>query len=94
MNYFGSCLCGNITYEVVGEFEKFFFCHCRYCRKDTGSAHASNLFSSSAKLKWLKGEDEVKTYNYNNSGHIYQNEKANWDHGLEDIPYYKELPIE
>lgn len=134
MNYLGSCLCGNITYEVVGEFEKFFFCHCRYCRKDTGSAHASNLFSSSAKLKWLKGEDEVKTYNYNNSGHIksfcpncssalpniqmngkllvvpagsldsdvliiptghiYQNEKANWDHGLEDIPYYKELPIE
>ncbi len=134
MNYSGSCLCGNITYEIIGEFEKFFFCHCRYCRKDTGSAHASNLFSSTAKLKWLKGESEVRTYNYNNSGHIksfcpncssalpnvqmdgkllvvpagsldsdvsiipdghiFQNEKANWDRDLEDIPHYDELPTE
>jgi len=134
MKYTGSCLCGNITYEIVGEFEKFFFCHCRYCRKDTGSAHASNLFSSTAKLKWLKGENEVRTYNYKNSGHIksfcpncssalpniqmdgkllvvpagsldsdiaiipsghiFQNEKANWDRDLEKIPHFEELPVE
>lgn len=134
MNYSGSCLCGKISYEIIGEFEKFFFCHCRYCRKDTGSAHASNLFSSTAKLKWLKGESDIKTYNYNNSGHIksfcpncssalpnvqmdgkllvvpagsldsdiaiiptghiFLNEKANWDNDLEDIPHYEELPVE
>ncbi len=29
------------------------------CRKDTGSAHAANLFSSSAKLNWLSGEDSI-----------------------------------
>ncbi|QEN08178.1 GFA family protein [Oceanispirochaeta crateris] len=70
MKYLGSCLCGNIQYEVDGEFENFFLCHCKSCRKDTGSAHAANLFSSTAKLKWLKGEGEVKTFNYQNSGHI------------------------
>ncbi len=70
MKYSGSCLCGNIKYEITGNFEKFFFCHCKFCRKDTGSAHASNLFSSTAKLQWLKGKNEVKTFDYNNSGHV------------------------
>lgn len=70
MRYHGSCLCGNIAYEVKGEFEHFFFCHCKSCRKDTGSAHAANLFSATAELKWLKGEEDVKTFNYKNSGHI------------------------
>ena len=70
MKYTGSCLCGNIQFEIIGEFESFFFCHCRSCRKDTGSAHAANLFSSTAELKWVKGEKEVRTYDHNNSGHI------------------------
>jgi hypothetical protein len=70
VKYTGSCLCGNIQFEIHGTFEKFFLCHCKSCRKDTGSAHAANLFSADAQLKWLKGEHEVKTFNYNNSGHI------------------------
>lgn len=70
MKYEGSCLCGEITFEIEGEFENFFLCHCERCRKDTGSAHAANLFSSTAKLKWLTGEAKVKTFNYNSEGHI------------------------
>ena len=70
LKYSGSCLCGKIQFEINGTFENFFFCHCKSCRKDTGSAHAANLFSSDANLKWLKGENEVKTFNFNNSGHI------------------------
>ncbi|MBN2655930.1 MAG: GFA family protein [Spirochaetales bacterium] len=70
MKYSGSCLCGNIQYEIDGEFENFFFCHCKSCRKDTGSVHAANLFSSTASLKWVKGANEVKVFNYQNSGHI------------------------
>ena len=53
----GSCLCGAVRFEVTGAFESFFLCHCSRCRKDTGSAHGANLFSSTAKLAWLKGED-------------------------------------
>ncbi|MCW7755429.1 GFA family protein [Desulfobotulus sp. H1] len=70
MKYLGSCLCGNIQYEIDGEFENFFLCHCKSCRKDTGSVHAANLFSSKAKLRWLKGENKIKVFNYKNSGHI------------------------
>lgn len=68
--YLGSCLCGNVKYEVVGSFESFFLCHCKYCQKDTGSAHAANLFSSTSKLNWLSGEDSVKTFNLSNTRHV------------------------
>lgn len=61
MRHLGSCLCGRITFEVVGSFDDF--CHCRSCRKDTGSAHTSNLFSATVKLRWLKGKEEVKSFN-------------------------------
>ncbi|MCB1488035.1 MAG: GFA family protein [Bauldia sp.] len=58
----GSCLCGAVRYEVEGRFERFFLCHCAHCRKDTGSAHAANLFSATAKLSWLSGADKVTTF--------------------------------
>lgn len=59
----GSCLCGQAKFEIEGSFEGFFLCHCKYCQKDTGSAHAANLFSGNAKLKWLSGQQQVKTFN-------------------------------
>jgi hypothetical protein len=65
----GSCLCGEVKYEVIGEFESFYLCHCNRCRKDTGSAHAANLFSLSAQLKWLSGQESVKTYNLPSTRH-------------------------
>jgi hypothetical protein len=70
VKYTGSCLCGRVTFEIQGDFENFFLCHCGRCRKDTGSAHAANLFSSTAKLRWLSGQNEVKTFNYHSEGHI------------------------
>lgn len=59
----GSCLCGDVRFEIDGAFERFYLCHCEYCRKDTGSAHAANLFSASASLKWISGEDKVSRFN-------------------------------
>lgn len=59
----GSCLCGEVRFEIEGEFERFYLCHCEHCRKDTGSAHASNLFSSTATLRWASGKDKVSQFN-------------------------------
>lgn len=58
----GSCLCGEVRFDIIGDFESFFLCHCKHCQKDTGSAHAANLFSSKAELKWSSREDKIKTY--------------------------------
>jgi hypothetical protein len=70
MTYYGSCLCKSVKYEVVGIIEDFYLCHCKYCRKDTGSAHAANLFSSKAKLKWLEGEENVKVFKLEDTEHV------------------------
>ena len=67
--YSGSCLCGKVRFEVNGEFESFFLCHCEYCQKDTGSAHAANLFSTSARLHWLCGENDVRTFDLPSTRH-------------------------
>lgn len=61
-DYFGSCLCGTVKFEIQGDFESFYLCHCQHCQKDTGSAHAANLFSQSAKLTWLSGADAVTSF--------------------------------
>lgn len=67
--YAGSCLCGGVRFEVVGEFERFYLCHCGYCRKDTGSAHAANLITSTGKLVWLSGQDRVRQFTLPSTRH-------------------------
>ncbi|MFC3678732.1 GFA family protein [Bacterioplanoides pacificum] len=68
----GSCLCGAVAFEIHGCFEQFYLCHCQHCRKDTGSAHAANLFSTTARLSWLKGEELYRVYTLPGSAHSKQ----------------------
>jgi hypothetical protein len=68
-NHQGSCLCGAARFELEGEFERFYLCHCEYCRKDTGSAHAANLFSSTATLRWVSGKDQIRQFNLPETRH-------------------------
>ncbi|MCX7560949.1 GFA family protein [Sulfitobacter sp. F26204] len=66
----GQCLCGAVKFRISGEFESFFLCHCSRCRKDSGSAHSANLFSSSAELIWVSGEANIKTFHLPGSRHM------------------------
>jgi hypothetical protein len=67
--YSGRCLCGEARFDIEGEFEHFYLCHCEHCRKDTGSAHAANLFSSTATLKWLSGQENVRRFDLPGTRH-------------------------
>ena len=59
----GSCLCGEVKYEVCGKAERFYHCHCKRCRKATGTGHASNLFiSPQSSISWLQGEDHLARF--------------------------------
>ncbi|SEG05983.1 GFA family protein [Vibrio hangzhouensis] len=60
----GGCCCGNVTFRVNDDFRKFFFCHCEQCRKLTGSAHASNLFTTPDNIEWIQGEENTKRYDH------------------------------
>lgn len=66
----GQCLCGAVQFCIAGTFERFFLCHCARCRKDSGSAHSANLFSSKAKVNWLSGAHNIKTFRLAGSRHI------------------------
>ena len=58
----GSCLCGRVKYEVTTRIKRFYFCHCDQCRKLTGSAHASNILTVPAPVRWLRGERYLRRY--------------------------------
>ncbi len=57
----GSCLCGAVRYTATGEAQRFYHCHCKRCRKASGTGHASNLFLQGT-LEWESGEDQLIGY--------------------------------
>jgi len=58
----GSCLCGKVKFECENNFSQFHLCHCIQCRKSTGSAHASNLFTAKDNITWLGGLAYVRQF--------------------------------
>lgn len=65
--YSGSCLCGQVTYEIEEPFSILQYCHCSRCRKFTGSAHGSNLFVPPDQFKWTNGEQLIKRFELNDA---------------------------
>lgn len=62
----GSCLCGGVKFECDNTFEEFFYCHCKQCQKVTGSAHASNLYTSPDNIVWTAGIELIRRYDMPN----------------------------
>lgn len=60
----GGCVCGEVRFSIEDDFDHFYFCHCEQCRKMTGSAHASNLFTRPDNIKWETGLNSIKRYNH------------------------------
>lgn len=58
----GSCLCGQVTYEIETKLNNFYYCHCQQCRKLSGSAHAANILAEPSNINWTHGADKVKRY--------------------------------
>jgi len=66
----GSCLCGEVHYQLTGEARVFQYCHCKRCRKITGSAHASNIITDPKNFKWTQGEASVGRYELPEAKHF------------------------
>lgn len=58
----GSCLCGQVRYELAGAIYLINNCHCSQCRKAHGAAYGSFLHANTTGFKWRSGEHLVKTY--------------------------------
>jgi hypothetical protein len=58
----GSCLCGDVAFEIEGTPERLMYCHCSRCRRARSAAHGSNMFFKPQQIRWLRGEPLVKYY--------------------------------
>ncbi|RCI14434.1 hypothetical protein L249_6168 [Ophiocordyceps polyrhachis-furcata BCC 54312] len=58
----GSCLCGNITYELTGEPDFSNLCYCTSCRKATGALSMANSLFKKENFQLLTGADHLRTY--------------------------------
>lgn len=57
--YLGSCLCGAVTLEIQGGIDSIIHCHCSKCRKNSGTAYATNGFVATADLVVKTGMEQI-----------------------------------
>lgn len=58
----GSCLCGARRYEIDGDIDGVWVCHCSLCRKVSGGNGAYILIVPKEKFRWLEGADHGVTF--------------------------------
>ncbi len=58
----GSCLCGDVAYEVRAPLTVVHNCHCSRCRKARAAAHATNGFTDADGVVFVRGEDRLKSF--------------------------------
>lgn len=58
----GSCLCGEVRYEVKAIQANMAHCHCKMCRKFHGAAFSTFAEALVEDFQWLSGEDRLQTY--------------------------------
>ena len=58
----GSCLCGAVRFEAGAFCEPFELCHCRRCRKVSGSAFMSGIGVRRKDFEWTSGTESIKSY--------------------------------
>ena len=65
----GSCLCGEIRFEIAGPIHEIGMCHCSLCRKVSGVASNATFMVSRENLTWLSGEGRLQSYSLPSGWH-------------------------
>jgi hypothetical protein len=60
----GGCFCGAVEFSVEDNFKAFYQCHCKQCRKLTGTAFASNIFTEPDNIQWHAGFEAITVYEH------------------------------
>lgn len=55
----GQCLCGTVRYRVTGPLGEVRYCHCRMCRRATGSAFPANAPVPLERFALLAGAESM-----------------------------------
>jgi hypothetical protein len=62
--YYGKCLCGDVAIKISGEITDIIHCHCSLCRKNSGTAFATNGFINSAEFEITTGKQNLNKFSF------------------------------
>ncbi len=58
----GSCLCGDVAFEIDRSSVKLYQCYCTLCRKQSGTySNAATIVPDHA-FRWVKGQAQVSSW--------------------------------
>lgn len=60
----GSCLCGEVAFEIEGAPLRMANCYCSRCRRARSAAHATNLFYPLSAVRYVRGEELVVDFQF------------------------------
>jgi hypothetical protein len=60
--YIGKCLCGDVVIKIKGEISDIIHCHCSLCRKNSGTAFATNGFINAEDLEITSGKNNLSVF--------------------------------
>ena len=55
----GGCTCRNVRYQLTGKPMIVHACHCRWCQRETGTAHALNAVYEADRVVHTAAEPEI-----------------------------------
>jgi hypothetical protein len=58
----GTCLCGEVRYEITGTLGQMSHCHCTMCRKHHGTSFATCISVPISGFRWTRGQESVVLY--------------------------------
>lgn len=69
MSITGSCLCGEVKFEIDEFPYEIYKCHCSLCRKSFGGASSAATFVPLQSFRWLTSTNEQREFS---SGETYK----------------------
>ena len=89
----GECFCGKVGYQIDGDLNGMYYCHCSRCRKLTGSSFATNASLDAGLFSITRGEELVANVGHDGHHRFHCAECHSWIYGdSTDYPGMKFIP--
>lgn len=62
--YKGKCLCGDVHVSINGKITDIIHCHCSLCRKNSGTAYATNGFINADEFEITQGKNSLSSFSF------------------------------
>jgi hypothetical protein len=89
----GECFCGAVKYQINGDLDLMYHCHCSSCRKSSGASFVTNASFDASTFSLIEGHDLISDVD-RGSHHRYHCSKCHsWVYGDSDqYPGVKFIP--